>query len=258
MKIYLVGGYGNIEDVNPPVTHDDLKRLNCLVSMVTFRTLRYKPHDFKSFMLDSGAFSFMNSAARQPDWDAYLDKYIKCINDNDIDLFFELDIDSIVGYERVKEFRARLERETGKRSIPVWHKSRGRDEYLRMCDEYPYIAIGGFAIKVFKPSDFHAIPWLLNEAHKRGTKVHGLGFTWLKLLDQYPFDSVDSSSWVAGRIYGKCYKFHNGQISSVGANQHGRGRGKGDELHSNNFREWLKYAEYMEAKYSNEEDRSQG
>jgi len=259
MKIYLVGGHGNIERIEPPVSPQDLKRLNCLVSMIAFRRFRYAPHEFKSFMLDSGAFSFLRGASDAPDWDKYLDRYIACINENAIDLFFELDIDPLVGYEKVKEFRARLVRETGKFPIPVWHKSRGRDEWLRMCSEYPYVAIGGFAIKVFKPSEFRFIPYLLDEAHKRGAKVHGLGFTWLRLLDKYPFDSVDSNSWTAGSMYGNIYKFHNGQMKLLGrSNRDGRGRGKGHELHRNNFYEWLRYAEYMEAKYSDEKDRPQG
>lgn len=98
------------------------------------------PH-LKHFMLDSGAFTFFTQG-KHVDWDEYVSRYIDYIKANDIKLFFELDIDSLVGYDSVKEIRRRLERETGKIPIPVWHKSRGKEEFLRMCDEYDYVAIG--------------------------------------------------------------------------------------------------------------------
>lgn len=57
---------------------------------------------FKDFILDSGAFSFMNCSINNIDWNEYLKKYAKFINENKIKNFFELDIDSIVGYSKVK------------------------------------------------------------------------------------------------------------------------------------------------------------
>ena len=59
----------------------------------------------KSFMLDSGAFTFMNNCKKNINWYEYIDQYIDFINRNNIDLFFELDIDGIVGYEEVKKMR---------------------------------------------------------------------------------------------------------------------------------------------------------
>ena len=60
------------------------------------------------FLLDSGAFTFM-SGTNSPDFDQYIIKYIDFINRHDIKYFFELDIDSIVGYEKVKEYTRRLD-----------------------------------------------------------------------------------------------------------------------------------------------------
>ena len=73
-------------------------------------------------------------------FDEYLTRYINFINKYDIKYFFELDVDSIVGYEKVKQLRKRLENETGKKCIPVWHKSRGKEEYLKMCKKIDEIA----------------------------------------------------------------------------------------------------------------------
>lgn len=58
---------------------------------------------FKSFMLDSGAFSFMQGKGTNVDFYSYLERYIDFVKRNNIKLFYELDIDSVVGYEKVKE-----------------------------------------------------------------------------------------------------------------------------------------------------------
>ena len=90
----------------------------------------------KFFLLDSGAFTFMNNSKTKVNWKEYIDRYIKFINDYDIKYFFELDVDSVLGYENVKKIRHYIEQKTGKKAIPVWHKARGKDEFLKLCDEY--------------------------------------------------------------------------------------------------------------------------
>lgn len=109
------------------------------------------------FLLDSGAFTFM-SGKKSNDFDGYLTRYIDFIKKHDVKHFFELDIDSIVGYDKVKQLRKRLEKETGKKCIPVWHKSRGKEEFLKMCDEYNYVAIGGIVTKEITKDQY---PFLL-------------------------------------------------------------------------------------------------
>ena len=133
---------------------------------------------WKMFLLDSGAFTFMHgieASSKPVDWDGYLGRYIDFINRHDIQHFFELDVDIIVGYDAVKRMRARLEAETGKKSIPVWHRSRGLDEFKRLCRDYPYIGIGGFAIKHIQPSEYGYIRRLVQYANACGVRVHGLG-----------------------------------------------------------------------------------
>lgn len=149
------------------------------------------------FLLDSGAFTFM-SGNKSNDFDGYLTRYIDFIKRHDVKYFFELDIDSVVGYDKVKQFRKRLEKETDKKCIPVWHKSRGKEEFLKMCDEYDYVAIGGIVTKEITKDKYPFFTLFLNEAHKRGCKVHGLGFTSMADLPKYHFDSIDSTSWKSG------------------------------------------------------------
>ena len=104
------------------------------------------PFDVDLHLVDSGAFTFFSSK-KKIDIDGYLTDYIAYINKYDIKHFFELDIDVIVGYEKVLELRERLERETGKKCIPVWHISRGKDEFIKMIKEYDYASIGGVVNK---------------------------------------------------------------------------------------------------------------
>lgn len=203
------------------------------------------PH-LKHFMLDSGAFTFFTQG-KHVDWDEYVSRYIDYIKANDIKLFFELDIDSLVGYDSVKEIRRRLELETGKRPIPVWHKSRGKEEFLRMCEEYDYVAIGGIVSKEIKPEEYKYFPWFIREAHKRGAKIHGLGFTKLKSLGLYHFDSVDSSSWTSGNRFGHVYKFDGRMLQ-----KHDKPAGtrmKPRETAINNFSEWVKFCQYAETHF---------
>ena len=199
---------------------------------------------FKKFMLDSGAFSFMQGNGGKPNFDEYLERYITFINQNKVDLFFELDIDSVVGYEKVKEYRRRLEKGTGKQCIPVWHKSRGKQEFLKMCEEYSYVAIGGIVSKEITPQEYKYFPWFINEAHKRNAKIHGLGFTNTASLSKYHFDSVDSSSWTTGNRFGAIYKFDGKKLLKIDRPPGTRVKHK--ETAVNNFVEWVKFANWAE------------
>lgn len=206
--------------------------------------LKYIKNVTKSFLLDSGAFTFMVNSSSHVEWDEYIEKYADFIVRNNIENFFELDIDSVVGYKKVMEYRKKLESLTNKKCIPVWHKNRGVGDYKEMCDNYEYVAIGGIVAREIKPTQYKIFPALINEAHKRGAKVHGLGFTNISLLPVYHFDSVDSTSWASGCRFGSLYKFKNGQMSCVSKKQ-GK-RALGEKVNEHNLSEWVKFQEYAE------------
>lgn len=195
-------------------------------------------------MLDSGAFTFFTQG-KQVDWEEYTERYAEFINRNRVELFFELDIDSLIGYERVLELRKKLERLTGKQPIPVWHRNRGKDEFVKMCDEFPYVALGGIVSKEFKQKDYRMFPWFISEAHNKGCKIHGLGFTNLKGLERYHFDSVDSTAWVSGNRFGALYRF-NGKTMVKHTKPDGMRLVNQREAALNNFNEWLKFQRYAE------------
>ena len=236
MRVFLAG----------QSSYTDLNWQDCKYNLESF--YYFKPEQekylrhWKMFLLDSGAFTFMNGK-KSKDFDGYLTKYIEFINKYDIKYFFELDIDSVVGYEKVKQLRKRLEIETGKKCIPVWHKSRGKDEFLKLCDEYDYIAIGGIVTKEIKHDEYKYLNWFIEEAHKRKCKVHGLGFTKTKYLEKIKFDSVDSTTWNRGR-FGDLYVFDNGKMRT----KKKAGYRLKDGRKANEFclEQWIKYQHYAE------------
>lgn len=199
---------------------------------------------YGDYLLDSGAFTFMSSGGHE-DWDSYIERYADFINSNGIEKFFELDIDSIVGYERVKEYRRRLERLIGRQCIPVWHISRGKEEYTRMCEEYSYVAIGGIVTKEITPDKYKYFPAFINEAHKKRAKIHGLGFTNIQLLKEYHFDSVDSTAWTTGNRFGGVYIF-DGKTLRKHKRMEGFRMSNPRELAKHNFLEWVKFQKYAE------------
>lgn len=206
---------------------------------------------FGDFLLDSGAFTFMQNSKKHVDWEEYLEQYVDFINTYKVDKFFELDIDSVIGYDNVLKLRSKLERMTGKQSIPVWHISRGKEEFLKMCDEYPYVSIGGLVGKAARSRKQkkleEAFPWFISEAHKRGAKIHGLGYTSLDGIRKYHFDSVDSTSWTTGNRFGHIYKFNGTTITKSDKPDGTRvPKEKVRELAVINFIEWCKFQQWAE------------
>ena len=200
---------------------------------------------FGDFLLDSGAFTFMTNAKQAKiDWEEYIKKYADFINRNKIKNYFELDVDNIVGYDKVKEYRKKIERLTGTPVIPVWHKSRGKEEFLKMCDEYDYVAIGGIVTKEITKDQYPFFTWFINEAHKRGCKIHGLGFTSLDGILKYKFDTVDSTAWTTGNRFGYIYKFNGKTMTKIDVPRGKRLNGRLAAI--NNFSEWIRFQQYAD------------
>ena len=247
MRIFLAGGHinGKYQQLKDYQSIDSY-RPYILESFfyADADTERLVPY-FGDFLLDSGAFTFMQGKGGSPNWDEYVERYADFISRNKVQKYFELDIDSVVGYERVKKIRAKLERLTGRQSIPVWHLSRGMDEYRGMCKDYSYVAIGGIVSGEITKDKYKAFPALIAEAHNQGARIHGLGFTNLALLPHYHFDSVDSTAWTTGNRFGFLYYFDGKTMVKRDAPK-GHKIGASREAALNNFVEWLKYQKYAE------------
>lgn len=199
-----------------------------------------------NYMLDSGAFTFF-SAGKHVNWDLYVEKYCDYIKQHNVNLFFELDIDALIGYEKVKNIRKTIERLTGKQPIPVWHSTRGKEEFVNMCKEYPYVAIGGLVGNNGQQGQYARtiwkyFSWFINAAHSHNCKLHALGFTAIRGLQKYHFDSVDSSAWTTGSRYGGVYKFTGNNIMRINVPT-----GKKmitSAVATHNYCEWVKFVNY--------------
>ena len=219
--------------------------------LTTFFNLRGKPASRvnelrrlvnKSWLIDSGAFTFMNSGG-EVNWDEYVDDYADFINEYNIELFIELDLYSIIGIENTEKLRKRLELKTGKKCIPVFHPELGVGYYKRMVEAYDYIAIGGIVVGKWK--DVNQMIPLINYARRKGVKVHGLGFTRTTELNRFGFYSVDSTTWQGNR-YGWLYIFNGRYIQQIKNDT--QKKLDSEKASIWNLTQWKKYAEYMEEK----------
>lgn len=200
----------------------------------------------KQFFVDSGAFTFRSMSRNEMNWDALIEQYAAFIIDNNIDYFFEMDIDNIIGYDRVLKLNAKLERITKKQCIPVWHPSRGIEEFQKMCSEYSYVALGGVVLKEIRPQQYRLLPLLIKEAHKRGARIHGLGYTATSTYDTVRFDSVDSTTWtIGGRMGNACY-FTGSGMRQWYPSLHNKKPKDISRLTQSNYTEWLKFQKYAE------------
>lgn len=244
MEIYLAESEARAKQMNEDSKDNLFKGTNILQSYYYCNEFTEKVviPSCDSFMLDSGAFTFFSSG-KHVDWNEYIKKYADFITRNDVKLFFELDIDSLVGYENVLLLRKKLESLTNRKCIPVWHKSRGLDEFVKMCKEYDYVALGGIVAKEITQKEYKYFPKLIKIAHENGAKIHGLGFTNLVGLTKYHFDSVDSTSWVSGNRFGSIYKF-NGKTMVKYDKKEGQRLSDSRKVAVHNFNEWVKFAEY--------------
>lgn len=231
---------------------ENVKDLYVLTSFIDYHNSKTLPEYVyqEKHITDSGAFSTFKEIeeAKKYDWDKYMKKYINFLKETGAKLYFELDIDAVVGLPKVEYYRKWLEDATGIAPIPVWHWNRKWDYFEWMCENYPYVSIGTTpatyegALMRKKPE---IIKKFIQTAHDKGAKIHGLGYTdtnWLKVLD---FDSVDSTSHVCHK-FGQLHYFNGSTIETVKRkNKDDKMIGKTSDYHILNIAEWIKYQKYM-------------
>jgi len=156
----------------------------------------------QEIMIDSGAHSFQKGKVVK--WEEYTRQYAEWITTFDrphVVGYFEMDVDNVIGYQKVLELRKILDAVSDK-IIPVWHKNRGIEEYKKMCRDYSGKIV---AITGFKNEDIqdHQYMMFLKYAKEHNCQLHCLGMTRKKVLDKVPFDYTDSSSWVQQTVFGR-------------------------------------------------------
>ncbi|EAC4353751.1 hypothetical protein EMI88_00200 [Listeria monocytogenes] len=249
MKIFLSGLEAETEHIFDEMIREG-KRLP--FGLVSYFYIRKNPSIFNKIkqctneiLVDSGAHSFQKG--KVVEWDIYTKEYAEWIKENDckqIIGYFEMDVDNIIGYEKVQTLRKILDEATSK-IIPVWHKNRGIEEFKKMCIDTKgdIVAITGFRNEDIQDKDY---PLFLKYAWSKNKKIHCLGMTRIKILDAVPFDYVDSSSWKQTGVYGAVKKFDNGKMKTIDV----KGLYKTKELSSINFKEFLKLVVHYNKKWA--------
>ena len=196
----------------------------------------------KDYIMDSGAFTFMNGG-KQIDFIEYARSYAEYVRDNNIEKYIELDLYNVIGVEETEEIRKLLFQITGRKPIPVFHKSLGLDYFIALIEQFDYIAIGGIVTKHITNKDYKYFEYFIKLAHSNNCKVHGLGLTSQKNIAKYNFDSVDSTTWIRGR-FGDIYYYDNGRMRTY---KKKNSRLK-DSTKANQFclNQWIKFQKYAE------------
>ncbi|CAM0041880.1 queuine tRNA-ribosyltransferase [Vibrio phage K394] len=154
-------------------------------------------------VLDNGAFPNWKNAKRKNlivDWDAYWTKFYMWIlaHIGSINWFVAPDV--IEGTEEENdELLSRIPSSLKHKAVPVWHSVESIDRLVRLCEQWPRVAIGlcGPHEKTMsKPAQDR-----LEEAFKAiyidrdiDVKIHGLRMLDGRVLGKFPLDSADSTN----------------------------------------------------------------
>lgn len=248
MKIFLAGLNARPSFFNEAGS-EKIPRF-CLESFYSFKKWEHHIiHEADEFILDSGAFTYMQkNNVSDVNWFAYAEEYANFVLENNIRNYVELDIDSIIGYEKVLELRKFLEDKTNRPCMPVWHLWRGKDDFKRMIEEYDYACIGGFVSNagggiLTSANKMKYIAHFISEAHSNNCRLHGLGCTRTSSLTKLKFDSVDSTSWLSGARYGQIHQFDGKRIKVYPKPKNTRIKNY-MALDTFNLRQWQKYQDY--------------
>lgn len=179
--------------------------------------------------IDSGAHSFFEQIGvsvtgkkdrkgKKVDKDpvAYFKQYLEWAKANyDLyDYFVELDLQEILGQNVIREWRHIMKEEgVADKCITVHHSHNNDEEYAELLETSVSGYIGLEGIRPGRPM----LPYnyFLKRAYDAKVKVHGFAFTRADLLYDFPFYSVDSSSWTTSIRYGVFQIFKEGRMKSI-------------------------------------------
>jgi hypothetical protein len=210
----------------------------------------------REIMIDSGGYT-----ARMKGVPIDVKKYSEFLNINKIEIAFELDTNSKKETLYNREY---LIKNTNTKIIPIYHLGdleNGDKKYLYdMLDKFDFISIGGVAgEKKGRVKEKILYDFIFSNT-KDKWKVHGLGITGKSALMNYPFYSVDSTSWLGGSMRGEVLSFENGSLkitptSSIKAKEKStyktisfndeKGEKKWFKRVVNNAKEFMKFEKYI-------------
>ena len=157
-------------------------------------------------MADSGAFSAwtLGDSVSIDDYAEWLNRWGSMFS-----CAAALDVigDPVASREQTDDLRARVT--SGVEIVPVFHSNDGGYEHLEriFADGYTYVGISPCGPLYSNPALMRA--WLAECFRLRpaGVRYHGFGVTGWRTIREFPFYSVDSSSWAAGFRYANLQLF---------------------------------------------------
>ena len=195
------------------------------------RVMRERPERTRpSVFLDSGSYTLHTKEAKAyaekhqtsesayydtADFFQYMDDYLRFIKqyEDPIDLYSNLDV---IGNPDLSLRNFTYMREEGLKPVPVLHYGTTQWELEGMVYDSDNLALGGLVGHTHKDG-FEE--WItdcfreIKEFREMGypCRVHGFGLTSFELMRKYPWDSVDSTSWLAFGMRGNLrVPQHNG------------------------------------------------
>jgi len=200
----------------------------CVLGSYFYLASKHKRKDFdptlpRDFLLDCGAFSFVfgsntAGASRGINWKEYVRNYADFVKEFKIQKYLEIDIDAIVGYDRVVYYRNMLEDLVGWPCIPVYHVGRTDEQFVESCQGRPYVCYGTNIGEAAKNNP--NVARIANMAHEQGCRIHLLGVSDPMPLKETGIivDSCDSTSWLLGCTYGRRLNWKPGDTKMTNYN----------------------------------------
>lgn len=181
------------------------------------------------------SYYFLHNARGKPD----LEKYMKYLEDNKEFITTYVNADTADLQETKRNMQTMLDH--GFKPITVFHANLDPVEvFLEYCETYDYFGIGGAGFVHDMSLRKKMIPYYANLARRYGVKLHGFGMTDFSFIKNYPWYSVDSSSWAGGSRWGYIYHFDKGDLVQTKA----KNQLPNETIDSFNCVNWSRYAEH--------------
>jgi hypothetical protein len=168
--------------------------------------------------IDSGAFTYINDPKYEEytveQWENQIEKYLNWAEKHKDQIFAiaDLDLQYVVGCEQVYEWRKKyFEPFMLRTGIPVcfMYHDEGMSQWEYMCKRYPYV---GLSLVVDNGND---VKEMFRIAEKHNTLIQGMASTNTQMLVNYPFYTVDSTTWNVGLKYGEISVWNGSKMSRI-------------------------------------------
>ena len=179
-----------------------------------------KRHSDMHLFIDSGAFTYINNpefeSYTNEQWEKQIYEYLNWAEKNKDSIFAiaDLDLQYIVGEDTVyrwrKEYFEPFMLRTGIPVCFIYHEE-GFDVWEYMCKRYPYV---GFSLAVDNVTE-NEIMERFRIAEKYNTLVQGMASTRTSMLTNFPFYTVDSTTWNVGLKYGEISVWNGNKMSRI-------------------------------------------